>query len=134
MKITVEFDSLEEISEFQKIYVAGNNMVEEYVDEAVRKHLKAEPKKEEKPKKEPKKEKAPEPVKEEAPELPFEPKQEKQKVDEAAIRILLAEKIKAGKKPQVKELFTEYGVEKLTELTSAHPDKLDEIYAKAEAL
>ena len=133
MKITVEFDSLEEISEFQKIYVAGNNIIEEFVDDAVSKHLKAEPKKEEKPKKEPKKEKAPEPVKEEAPELP-EPKQEKQKVDEAAIRILLAEKIKAGKKPQVKELFTEYGVEKLTELTSAHPDKLDEIYAKAEAL
>ena len=133
MKITVEFDSLEEISEFQKIYVAGNNIIEEFVDDAVRKHLKAEPKKEEKPKKEPKKEKAPESVKEEAPELP-EPKQEKQKVDEAAIRILLAEKIKAGKKPQVKELFTEYGVEKLTELTSAHPDKLDEIYAKAEAL
>jgi hypothetical protein len=133
MKITVEFDSLEEISEFQKIYVAGNNIIEEFVDDAVRKHLKAEPKKEEKPKKEPKKEKAPEPVKEEAPELP-ETKQEKQKIDEAAIRILLAEKIKAGKKPQVKELFTEYGVEKLTELTSAHPDKLDEIYAKAEAL
>ena len=39
MKITVEFNSLDEISEFQKLYVAGNNIVEDFIKEEVSKRL-----------------------------------------------------------------------------------------------
>lgn len=60
--------------------------------------------------------------------VPFETKSE---IDETAVKVLLAEKLKAGKKAEVKELFSKYGVEKLSELIEQHPDKLDEFYAKA---
>ena len=64
--------------------------------------------------------------------VPFEEK--KTEVDETAVKVLLAEKLKAGKKAEVKDLFAQYGVEKLSELVAQHPDKLDEFYAKAGVL
>ena len=78
MKITVEFNSVDEISEFQKIYVAGNNIIEDFVDEAVRKHLKAaEAPNTENPK--PKKEKpAPAEDKKADEDLPFTEKKEEE--------------------------------------------------------
>lgn len=39
MKITVEFNSLDEISEFQKIYVVGNNIIDDFIKEEVSKRL-----------------------------------------------------------------------------------------------
>ena len=48
--------------------------------------------------------------------------------------MLLSEKLKAGKKAQVKKLFTKYGVEKLSKLIERHPDKLEEIYKEAEGI
>ena len=39
MKITVEFNSLDEISEFQKLYVAGNNIIEDFIKEEVSKRM-----------------------------------------------------------------------------------------------
>lgn len=39
MKITVEFNSLDEISEFQKVYVAGNNILEDFIKEEVSKRM-----------------------------------------------------------------------------------------------
>lgn len=39
MKITVEFNSLDEISEFQKLYVAGNNIIEEFIKDEVSKRM-----------------------------------------------------------------------------------------------
>lgn len=39
MKITVEFNSLDEISEFQKLYVAGNNILEDFIKEEVSKRM-----------------------------------------------------------------------------------------------
>ena len=47
---------------------------------------------------------------------------------------MLADKIKAGKKAEVRALFDEYGVAKLSELTAKYPDKLAEFAEKAEAL
>ena len=39
MKITVEFNSLDEISEFQKLYVAGNNIIDDFIKEEVSKRM-----------------------------------------------------------------------------------------------
>ena len=92
----------------------------------------------EKPKKAaaPKKVKKEEPAEWEDPDpndpVPFETKEAE--VDETAVKVLLAEKLKAGKKADVKALFAEYGVDKLSELIEQHPDKLDEFYAKAGVL
>ena len=55
-------------------------------------------------------------------------------VDESAVKVMLADKIKSGKKAEVRALFEEYGVAKLSELMAKCPDKLAEFSAKAEAL
>ena len=39
MKITVEFNNLDEISEFQRVYVAGNNILEDFIKEEVSKRM-----------------------------------------------------------------------------------------------
>ena len=39
MKITVEFNSLDEISEFQRVYVAGNSILEDFIKEEVSKRM-----------------------------------------------------------------------------------------------
>lgn len=39
MKITVEFNSLDEISEFQRVYVAGNSILEDFINEEVSKRM-----------------------------------------------------------------------------------------------
>lgn len=58
----------------------------------------------------------------------------KAEADESAVKVLLAGKIKAGKKAEVRALFEEYGVTKLSELTAKYPEKLGEFAEKAEAL
>ena len=55
-------------------------------------------------------------------------------VTESDVKVLLAEKIKSGKKAEVRELFAEYGMAKLSELMTKCPDKLAELAKKAEAL
>lgn len=54
--------------------------------------------------------------------------------DESDVKVLLADKIKKGKKAEVRALFEEYGVTKLSELVAKCPDKLPELAQKAEAL
>ena len=54
--------------------------------------------------------------------------------NESDVKVLLAGKIKAGKKAEVRALFEEYGVTKLSELTAKYPEKLTEFAEKAEAL
>ena len=54
--------------------------------------------------------------------------------NESDVKVLLAGKIKAGKKAEVRALFEEYGVTKLSELTAKYPEKLGEFAEKAEAL
>lgn len=55
-------------------------------------------------------------------------------VSETDVKLLLSEKLKAGKKAAVKELFGRYGVEKLSELIEKHPDKLGDFYKEAEGI
>ena len=57
-----------------------------------------------------------------------------EEVSDTDVKILLSEKLKAGKKAEVKELFGKYGVEKLSELIEKHPDKLAEFYKDAEGI
>ena len=57
-----------------------------------------------------------------------------EEVSDTDVKILLSEKLKAGKKAEVKELFGKYGVEKLSELIEKHPDKLTEFYKDAEGI
>ena len=47
---------------------------------------------------------------------------------------MLAEKIKSGKKAEIRALFEEYGVSKLSELVTKYPDKLADFAKKAEAV
>ena len=54
MKITVEFNNLDEISEFERVYVAGNNILEDFIKEEVSKRM---PKAAEEEASEPKKDK-----------------------------------------------------------------------------
>ena len=54
MKITVEFNSLDEIGEFQRVYVAGNSILEDFIKEEVSKRM---PKAAEEEASEPKKDK-----------------------------------------------------------------------------
>lgn len=71
--------------------------------------------------------------------LPFKPAEDTEpaagkSVDESDVKVLLADKIKKGKKAEVRALFEEYGVTKLSELIAKCPDKLPELAQKAEAL
>lgn len=71
--------------------------------------------------------------------LPFKPAEDTEpaagkSVDESDVKVLLADKIKKGKKAEVRALFEEYGVTKLSELVAKCPDKLTELAQKAEAL
>lgn len=94
----------------------------------------------EEPKKTPAKKAAP--VKAAEPEeqpLPFKPAEDTEpaagkSVDESDVKVLLADKIKKGKKAEVRALFEEYGVTKLSELVAKCPDKLPELAQKAGAL
>ena len=91
---------------------------------------------EEEPKKAPAK-KAPakkaEPAPEEEPQ-PFKEKDPEPAADETSVKVMLAEKIKGGKKAEVRALFDEYGVAKLSELVAKYPEKLAEFAEKAEAI
>lgn len=110
MKITVTFDSLEEFQVYMN--TGAPAPAAQTAQEAPKK---------------PAPKKVPEKV-EEAPAA------EKSDIGETEIKVLLSEKLKAGKKAQVKELFTKYGVEKLSELIEQHPDKLEELYKEAEGI
>ena len=60
--------------------------------------------------------------------------EEPAEANESDVKVMLAGKIKAGKKAEVRALFEEYGVTKLSELTAKYPEKLAEFSKKAEAL
>ena len=159
MQITVTFNSLEEVNEFaSRVWIAGlteekKPLTKEELNESAKKtaeiinaaeakeETEKKAKKEEAKKSSPKTEKpaeeAPAQSDEPAEELPFaEDKKEAPAagVTESQVKVRLSEKLKAGKKAEVKELFGKYGVEKLSELIEKHPDKLDEFYKDAEGI
>ena len=152
MKITVEFDSLQEVNDFCDGILVAPGFAQAARDE--RKAADEAPKKAEAKKSSPKKEKAQEEAKTEAEEAPAEDEEryaltekgkaivqepEKDARKEAAhtesdLKLLLSGKLKAGKKAEVKELFTKYGVSCLTDLIEKEKENIDAIYAEAEVI
>lgn len=122
MKITVTFDSLEEFQEYMKAGAPAS---------AAKKPAEA-------PKKAGKASKVPADEFMNIPEdkgddvLPFG--DDAKEVSETDVKVLLSEKLKAGKKTQVKAFFAKYGVEKLSDLIEQYPDKLAKIYKEAEGI
>ena len=139
MKITVEFNSLDEISEFQKLYVAGNNIVEDFIKEEVSKRMPkaaqeeaSEPKKDKKAgtKKPEKVEKEPENGTDEV-ESGTEAEETgtaEEKVDVDALKVevrkLLTKVNKQTGKNQAKEWIKNLGHDSLTEV-----EELDDLKA-----
>ena len=139
MKITVEFNSLDEISEFQKLYVAGNNIIDDFIKEEVSKRMPkaaqeeaSEPKKDKKAgtKKPEKVEKEPENGTDEA-ESGTEAEETgtaEEKVDVDALKVevrkLLTKVNKQTGKNQAKEWIKNLGHDSLTEV-----DELDDLKA-----
>lgn len=133
MKITVEFNSLDEISEFQKLYVAGNNIIEDFIKEEVSKRM---PKAAQEEASEPKKDKKvgtkkPENGTDEA-ESGTEAEEtgtaEEETVDVDALKVevrkLLTKVNKQTGKNQAKEWIKNLGHDSLTEV-----DELDDLKA-----
>ena len=127
MQIVVTCDS------FDELIAAAHKILEDHG--AAPAPVKAADAVEEEPKKAPAK-KAPAKKAESAPEeeQPFKEKDPEPAADETSVKVMLAEKIKGGKKAEVRALFDEYGVAKLSELIAKYPEKLAEFAAKAEAL
>lgn len=139
MKITVEFNSLDEISEFQKLYVAGNNILEDFIKEEVSKRMPkaaqeeaSEPKKDKKAgtKKPEKVEKEPEngTDKAESGTEAEETGTAEEKVDVDALKVevrkLLTKVNKQTGKNQAKEWIKNLGHDSLTEV-----EELDDLKA-----
>ncbi len=138
MKISVEFNSIEEMQAFaREITGEKKPLTVKELNETAKKTeaiINAAEEKEaaEKAAKKAAKKEEPAPVeeapaKEEAPAATSE-------ITETQVKVLLSEKLKAGKKAQVKELFGKYGVDKLSELIEKHPDKMAQIYKEAEEI
>lgn len=139
MKITVEFNSLDEIGEFQRVYVAGNSILEDFIKEEVSKRM---PKAAEEEDSEPKKDKKagtnkPEKVEKEpengTDEVESGTEAEEtgttgEKVDVDALKVevrkLLTKVNKQTGKNQAKEWIKNLGHDSLTEV-----DELDDLKA-----
>ena len=143
MKITVEFENLQELDEFCNGVVIAPGLAQKAREENAQ-HPQEEPKKAEAKKSTPKKAEAKEEPKMEASEVPFEeepkadaPAEEEKKAaghSDGDLKLLLSDKLKAGKKTEVKKLFEKYGVTCLTALLEAQKDNLDAVYEEAEGI
>lgn len=123
MRIKVSINSLEDLNELRDL-----------LDGILSKEKAAAPTKKAPTKKAPEPVKDPEPEPERTATEIINAAEAKIEANETEVKVMLAEKIKSGKKAEVKALFEEYGVAKLSELIAKYPDKLAEFAAKAEAL
>ena len=146
MQIVVTFNDFEEMEAFaQKVLEKKQPLTAKELNESAKKtaeiinaaeakeEAEKKAKKEEAKKSSPKEEKAAE----EAPAQSDEPAKKEEpaaEVGETEVKVLLSEKLKAGKKAEVKELFGKYGVEKLSELIEKHPEQLGAFYKEAEEI
>ena len=143
MKITVEFENMQELDEFCNGVVIAPGLAQKAREENAQ-HPQEEPKKAEAKKSTPKKAEAKEEPKMEASEVPFEeepkadaPAKEEKKAashSDGDLKLLLSDKLKAGKKTEVKKLFEKYGVTCFTALLEAQKDNLDAVYEEAEGI
>ena len=128
MNMTVTFNSYADIEEFVQKF--GAPIKEAAPAKEVAPIKEAAPAKEVAPKQtKPAEEK---PAEEKPAEAEAAP--EAKKIGETEVKLLLSAKLKAGKKQEVKDLFTKYGVEKLSELISSKPESLPQFYADTEVI
>ena len=141
MKITVEFENLQELDEFCN-GVAIAPALAKKVSTSTETAQEA-PKAPEAKKSTPKKTEAQEEAKTEEAEAPAEApveeapaKEEKKAAGHSGgdLKLLLSDKLKSGKKAEVKKLFEKYGVTCLTALFEAQKDNLDAVYEEAEGI
>ena len=140
MKITVLFENMQELDEF------CNGIAPALARACRKENAEAATEAKEAPKAKkstPKKAEAQEEAKTEEAEAPAEApveeapaKEEKKAVghSEGDLKLLLSDKLKAGKKAEVKKLFEKYGVTCLTALFEAQKDNLDAVYEEAEGI
>jgi hypothetical protein len=161
MKITAEFNSIDELKEFAADFTkkADAKMTAKELNESAKKTEeiinRAEAKEEAEKKKafvSPDITSTPEPPKKELPATPKEPDPEPKKaedpkawaadaekaaaesVDPTEVKIFLSNLLRAGHKDEVKALLTKYGVKKLTELIDDKADQLAAFYAEAKEI
>lgn len=140
MKITVLFENMQELDEF------CNGIAPALARACRKENAEAATEAKEAPKAKkstPKKAEAQEEAKTEEAEAPAEapveeaPAKEEKKAaghSEGDLKLLLSDKLKAGKKAEVKKLFEKYGVTCLTALFEAQKDNLDAVYEEAEGI
>lgn len=142
MKITVEFENLQELDEFCNGVAIAPALAKKVSTstETAQEAPKAPEAKKSTPKSTKAQDEAPakanvqeteEDLKADAPA-----KEEKKAAghSDGDLKLLLSDKLKAGKKTEVKKLFEKYGVTCLTALLEAQKDNLDAVYEEAEGI
>ena len=142
MKITVEFNSLQELDEFCNGVAIAPGLVKKVSTsaETAQEASKAPEAKKSTPKSTKAQDEAPAKANvqetEEDPKADAPAKEEKKAAghSDGDLKLLLSDKLKAGKKTEVKKLFEKYGVTCLTALLEAQKDNLDAVYEEAEGI
>lgn len=142
MKITVEFENLQELDEFCNGVAIAPALAKKVSTstETAQEAPKAPEAKKSTPKSTKAQDEAPAKANvqetEEDPKADAPAKEEKKAAghSDGDLRLLLSDKLKAGKKTEVKKLFEKYGVTCLTALLEAQKDNLDAVYEEAEGI
>ena len=142
MKITVEFNSLQELDEFCNGVAIAPALAKKVSTstETAQEAPKAPEAKKSTPKSTKAQDEAPAKANvqetEEDPKADAPAKEEKKAAghSDGDLKLLLSDKLKAGKKTEVKKLFEKYGVTCLTALLEAQKDNLDAVYEEAEGI
>ena len=142
MKITVEFENLQELDEFCNGVAIAPALAKKVSTstETVQEAPKAPEAKKSTPKSTKAQDEAPAKANvqetEEDPKADAPAKEEKKAAghSDGDLKLLLSDKLKAGKKTEVKKLFEKYGVTCLTALLEAQKDNLDAVYEEAEGI
>lgn len=142
MKITVEFENLQELDEFCNGVAIAPALAKKVSTstETAQEAPKAPEAKKSTPKSTKAQDEAPAKANvqetEEDPKADAPAKEEKKAAghSDGDLKLLLSDKLKAGKKTEVKKLFEKYGVTCLTALLEAQKDNLDAVYEEAEGI
>ena len=142
MKITVELENLQELDEFCNGVAIAPALAKKVSTstETAQEAPKAPEAKKSTPKSTKAQDEAPAKANvqetEEEPKADAPAKEEKKAAghSDGDLKLLLSDKLKAGKKTEVKKLFEKYGVTCLTALLEAQKDNLDAVYEEAEGI
>ena len=142
MKITVEFENLQELDGFCNGVAIAPALAKKVSTstETAQEAPKAPEAKKSTPKSTKAQDEAPAKANvqetEEDPKADAPAKEEKKAAghSDGDLKLLLSDKLKAGKKTEVKKLFEKYGVTCLTALLEAQKDNLDAVYEEAEGI